>query len=224
MQYSDSNKFFLGNSLLLGILFLTLWFLFPVGGAIDMHFIQPWIDSTGKFPLKDNWFLVKINHELFKHIIIVFYVVVLFAWITSFKNSKLKPYKWQLGYLFWVSILSTAVVAILKSQSAHACPWAMTVPTTLSYTWDFSATKGHCFPGGHASSGFSLLTGFFVFRISKPKIAYLFLFLGLTLGFCLGWGQMMRGAHFLSHNLWTGWVIFTFNLITYRIFYKKFIQ
>lgn len=222
MSYSESNKFFLGNSLLLGILFLVLFFIFPVGGSIDMYFIQPWIDTTGHFPLKNDWFLVEINHKLIKHIVIAFYVIILFSWIASFKVVKLKPYKWQLGYLFWVSIISTAVVGILKSHSAHACPWSMTEQTALGYIWDFSATKGHCFPGGHASTGFSLVSGFFVFRKTRPKIAYFFLILGLSLGFLMGWGQMMRGAHFLSHNLWTGWVIYTFNLVVYRIFYKKF--
>lgn len=221
MLYTDSNKFFFRNSLLLAVLFLVLWFVFPVGGAIDLHFIQPWIDTSGKFPLKNNWFLVEINHKLVKHIIIGFYVIVLLAWLASFKNLKLKAYQWQLGYLFWISILSTAVVGILKSHSAHACPWSMTEPTALGYAWNFSATNGHCFPGGHASSGFSLITGFFVFRTSKPKIAYVFLFLGLSLGFLMGWGQMIRGAHFLSHNLWTGWVVFAFNLVMYKIFYKK---
>ncbi|RZG76028.1 phosphatase PAP2 family protein [Acinetobacter sp. WCHAc060033] len=221
MLYTDSNKFFFRNSLLLAVLFLVLWFVFPVGGAIDLHFIQPWIDTNGKFPLKNNWFLVEINHKLVKDIIIGFYVIALLAWLASFKNLKLKAYQWRLGYLFWISILSTAVVGILKSHSAHACPWSMTEPTALSYVWNFSATNGHCFPGGHASSGFSLITGFFVFRASKPKIAYVFLFLGLSLGFLMGWGQMMRGAHFLSHNLWTGWVVFAFNLVMYKIFYKK---
>lgn len=222
MPYSNSNKFFIGNSFLLGVLFLILWFCFPVGGALDMYFIQPWIDATGHFPLKDNWYLEEINHKLVKHIIIAFYVIVLITWIASFKVEKLKPYCWQLGYLFWVSIFSTAIISILKSQSAHACPWAMTKETALGYVWDFSATKGHCFPGGHASAGFSLLTGFFVFRKSHTKIAYLFLFLGVALGLITGWGQVMRGAHFLSHNLWTGWIIFAFNLFLYRIFYKKF--
>ncbi|MCX5466578.1 phosphatase PAP2 family protein [Acinetobacter nematophilus] len=222
MPFSEANKFFLKNSLLLGILFLILLFVFPIGGTIDMQLIHPWIDSTGNFPLKNNWFLVEINHKLLKNLVIVFYVTVLVTWITSFKLEKLKTYRWQLGYLFWVSVLSTVVIGLLKSHSAHACPWSMTESTALGYVWDFSATKGHCFPGGHASTGFSLVTGFFVFRKSNPKIAYFFLCLGLILGFITGWGQMMRGAHFLSHNLWTGWIIYTFNLIVYRIFSHKF--
>jgi len=196
--------------------------MFPVGGAIDMQLIHPWIDSAGNFPLKNNWFLVEINHKLIKHLVIGFFVIILLSWIASFKFDQLKAFKWQLGYLFWVSVLSTVLIGLLKSHSAHACPWSMTESTAFGYVWDFSATQGHCFPGGHASTGFSLLTGFFVFRKSNPKIAYFFLCLGLVLGFITGWGQMMRGAHFLSHNLWTGWIIYTFNLLVYRIFYNKF--
>lgn len=222
MSFLESHKFFLKNSLLLGILFLILLFMFPVGGAIDMQLIYPWIDSAGNFPLKNNWFLVEINHKLIKHLVIGFFVIILLSWIASFKFDQLKAFKWQLGYLFWVSVLSTVLIGLLKSHSAHACPWSMTESTAFGYVWDFSATQGHCFPGGHASTGFSLLTGFFVFRKSNPKIAYFFLCLGLVLGFITGWGQMMRGAHFLSHNLWTGWIIYTFNLLVYRIFYNKF--
>lgn len=196
--------------------------MFPVGGAIDMQLIHPWIDSAGNFPLKNNWFLVEINHKLIKHLVIGFFVIILLSWIASFKFDQLKAFKWQLGYLFWVSVLSTVLIGLLKSHSAHACPWSMTESTAFGYVWDFSAIQGHCFPGGHASTGFSLLTGFFVFRKSNPKIAYFFLCLGLVLGFITGWGQMMRGAHFLSHNLWTGWIIYTFNLLVYRIFYNKF--
>ncbi|MET3764098.1 membrane-associated PAP2 superfamily phosphatase [Acinetobacter bereziniae] len=187
-----------------------------------MQLIHPWIDSAGNFPLKNNWFLVEINHKLIKHLVIGFFVIILLSWIASFKFDQLKAFKWQLGYLFWVSVLSTVLIGLLKSHSAHACPWSMTESTAFGYVWDFSATQGHCFPGGHASTGFSLLTGFFVFRKSNPKIAYFFLCLGLVLGFITGWGQMMRGAHFLSHNLWTGWIIYTFNLLVYRIFYNKF--
>ena len=161
MSYCDSNKFFLSNSLLLGILFLILFFVFPVGGAIDMYFIQPWIDSTGHFPLKNNWFLIEVNHKLLKHIIIAFYITVFISWIASFKVAKLKSYQWQLGYLFIVSVLSTAVIGIFKSHSAHACPWSMTAQTALGYVWDFSASHGGCFPGGACQHRFFIAYRFF---------------------------------------------------------------
>jgi len=32
---------------------------------------------------------------------------------------------------------------------------------------------------------------------------------------------MMRGAHFLSHNLWTGWITWCMNVIGYALFSQK---
>ncbi|EPQ2782997.1 phosphatase PAP2 family protein, partial [Acinetobacter baumannii] len=136
---------------------------------------------------------------------------------------KLKPYRWQYGYMFFVSMLGSSIVGLIKSQSAHACPWNMVHPNTLgSYIWDFSAKHGHCFPGGHASAGFILMTGYFVYRLEQPKRAYFYLFSGILLGFMMGWAQMMRGAHFLSHNLWTGWVVWAINILFYAICIHRF--
>ncbi|MDU4093940.1 MAG: phosphoesterase, partial [Pantoea sp.] len=38
----------------------------------------------------------------------------------------------------------------------------------------------------------------------------------IVLGLVMGYGQMMRGAHFLSHNLWAGWWVWLTQLLTYR--------
>ncbi|WP_286433092.1 phosphatase PAP2 family protein [Acinetobacter sp. 256-1] len=206
-------------SLISGVILLCY---FPVGGAIDQNLIRPWMDQFGHFTYRDNYYLVHWNHKHLKNILILVYLSFLFLWLASFKVEKLKPSRWQYGYMFWVSILCTGVVGLLKSQSQHACPWNMTQATPTGFIWDLTATHGHCFPGGHASTGFALMTGFFVYRLSSKKCAYLFLFFGLTLGFIMGWGQMMRGAHFLSHNLWTAWIIFSLNAVLYAIFYKKF--
>ena len=69
-----------------------------------------------------------------------------------------------------------------------------------------SATAGHCFPGGHASSGFAVLAGYFIYRVTQPKRAYFFLIAACILGMGMGWAQMMRGVHFFSHSLCIGWV------------------
>ncbi len=216
------NRFIYNQIIFLVISFCLLFFFLPVGGKIDMYLIQPWIDATGHFPYRDHWVLKKINHGIIKDIIIVIYTVIFITWCASFKVEKLKAKRWYLGYLFWVSIIAAGAIGIIKSHSAHACPWNMTVPTTTGFEWDFSAKKGHCFPGGHAATGFMIMTGFFVFRLSNKKLAYICLFAGIILGLVMGWGQMMRGAHFFSHNIWTAWVIWCVNTIFYFIFYKKF--
>ena len=89
------------------------------------------------------------------------------------------------------------------------------MPTATGFTWNFNTTDGHCFPGGHASTGFALITGYFVYFETDSKRAHFFLISGLILGFSMGWAQMMRGAHFVSHNLWTAWFVWLINFITY---------
>jgi membrane-associated PAP2 superfamily phosphatase len=211
----DQKKIFLYQSTLLLLSLLILIVVFPIGGSIDMKLISPWMTPSGQFYLTENWYLAKLSHSYVKTLIIVFYSVIFFAWLGSFKFQFLKTRRFELGFLFFVSMLCTISIGILKAHSPHACPWNMTIPTDNGFIWDFSSENGHCFPGGHASSGFALITGYFVYRLSHPKIAYLYLSIGIILGFAMGWTQMMRGAHFLSHNLWTLWIIFFINVVVY---------
>lgn len=211
-------------SLQLLVIFLSAFILihfFPVGGTWDMVFIQPWIDEQGHFPLKNSWALATLNHHYVKNIVIAVYVIFCMLWLKYFRSAEVNIYNkqqaYQYGYIFFLVILSTSVIGIIKSQSASACPWDMTVPNTHGFRWDFSSTTGHCFPGGHASTGFALFAGYFALRISHPKRAYFYAISAIILGFAMGWAQMMRGAHFLSHNLWTAWVIWVINCIAYAI-------
>ena len=192
---TNQKLFFQINILFLFFSFFILLFVFPVGGKIDMYLIQPWIDSTGHFFNRDNWYLERLNHEIVKQIITAVYVIFFGLWLASFKLKKLKPYRWQYGYMFFVSMLGSSIVGLIKSQSAHACPWNMVHPNTLgSYIWDFSAKHGHCFPGGHASAGFILITGYFVYRLEQPKRAYFYLFSGILLGFMMVLLQLTPGS------------------------------
>ncbi|MCU4580214.1 phosphatase PAP2 family protein [Acinetobacter gyllenbergii] len=214
------SPFFLWLSFLLFVSFFILLWVFPVGGTIDLQLIQPWVSLHGSFPYKNDWFLEKLNHTYVKQLLTVVYVAFFFLWCASFKVEKLKPQRWQYGYMFWVSMLCTGIVGLLKAHSYHACPWYMTHETTMGFVWDFSATAGHCFPGGHASTGFALITGYFVYRLHQTQRAWFYLITGIIIGFAMGWAQMMRGAHFLSHNLWTAWVCVAINLVCYALTYK----
>lgn len=211
------SRFFLVAALLLGLSFFILCFVFPVGGKIDPSLIQPWVSPFGEFALKQDWYLATLNHRDVKDVLIVVYLTFLVLWMATFKIEQLKAKRWQYGYLFWISMLCTCVVGLIKAQAAHACPWDMTHQTATGFVWDFSATAGHCFPGGHASTGFALVTGYFCYRLRERNRAWFYLFAGLTLGFAMGWAQMMRGAHFLSHNLWTGWICLTINFVLYAV-------
>jgi membrane-associated PAP2 superfamily phosphatase len=43
-------------------------------------------------------------------------------------------------------------------------------------------------------------------HISFEHRAAAALVIGFACGFALGFGRIMQGAHFLSHNLWAAWV------------------
>ena len=52
----------------------------------------------------------------------------------------------------------------------------------------------------------SLLGGFFVFRRVLPRTAARWLAGALVVGFIFGLAQQVRGAHYMSHTLWTAWL------------------
>lgn len=199
---------------------IILMYFFPVDGALDLQLIAPWITGNGDFFLKKDWYLDVLNHHYVKYVLIFCYLLFLSLWIYSFIHKNKMPVRWDYAYFVLLVILSTSLIGVLKSQSDHACPWDMIMPTAQSYSWNFNQNHGHCFPGGHASTGFALLTGFFIYRTSHPKKACFYLISGLIIGSAMGWAQMMRGAHFFSHNLWTLWFTWLINVVVYQISYK----
>lgn len=78
---------------------------------------------------------------------------------------------------------------------------------------------GKCFPAGHASIGFALMSLYFVWKGTRYK------YLGLAIGFILGWVmalyQMLKGAHFLSHSLATMLLSWLFMVSLSHVFKKK---
>jgi membrane-associated PAP2 superfamily phosphatase len=81
---------------------------------------------------------------------------------------------------------------------------------------------GRCWPGGHASAGFSLLALFFFLRDRRPRTARIALWVALGAGAVFSVGRMMQGAHFLTHNLWTLLFDWTICVLCYRwVLYER---
>ncbi len=213
-------------------------FLYPQT-RLDASLIQPFYDTHALlFPLKNNGFLENVMHKGLRNLMIVVSLMMLAFWIFGLKlwdfvlNTQngshwFKRYHRQFLWIFMAMVISTSVISVLKRLSMHSCPWDLlayggTQPwIPLFGNLPAGAEMGHCFPGGHASGGFALIAIYFGFRDSLPKLAKAGLILGLLFGFAMGLGQMMRGAHFMSHNLWTAWIVWMILLVQYLVWPPK---
>ena len=110
------------------------------------------------------------------------------------------------------TLVALLVVSGIKLHSHTSCPWDLRefggVATHVSHwAWGvLDGGTGGCFPAGHASAGFAFLGGFFVFRHVLPRTAARWLAGALAVGLIFGLAQQVRGAHYMSHTLWTAWL------------------
>ena len=197
--------------LMVSALFLLL--IYPKTG-LDQRLIAPYFNAINhQFALKHSWFLESVMHSGLKYALIALAISTLLASIIGNIYAPLKAYQSRLFWVFIVMLISTTAISILKSYSIHGCPSNL-IPYGghLPYLQMFDAlpngvAMGKCFPGGHASGGFALMAFYFAFSDAQPRFAKSMLMLALILGFVMGWTQMMRGEHFLSHNLWSAWLV-----------------
>jgi membrane-associated PAP2 superfamily phosphatase len=104
------------------------------------------------------------------------------------------------------------VTSLLKQRSASHCPWDLTMYggaepyVRLLEVLPAGAHAGHCLPAGHASSALWLVAIGVFWLPARPRMALAMAAVGLSLGVALGWIQQLRGAHFLTHTLWSIWI------------------
>ncbi|NOT14643.1 MAG: phosphatase PAP2 family protein [Methylotenera sp.] len=174
-----------------------------------------------QFPLKHHPFFSELMHTGLKWLMVGIALLSLLLAIMAKRMRTLKPYQHPLLWVFVGMAVSSSVVAILKHYSLQACPWDLTMyGGDLPLLGLFSSLPagveaGGCFPAGHPSGGFALMAFYFAFRKIKPQFAYGMLGLSIVMGLVMGVAQVMRGAHFLSHVLWSGWVVWVVLLLLY---------
>ncbi len=177
--------------------------------GLDLAFAHA-VGGASGFPLRDHWLLAAVVHEGGRRL----------AWALAL--ALCLGVWWPFGALqrlsqaerlyFAVStLLAALVISLLKAGSATSCPWDLTDFGGLAHYashWSLlpDGGPGRCFPAGHASSGFCFLGGYFAFRRADPARARAWLVGAALGGLLFGLGQQLRGAHFMSHTLWTGWI------------------
>lgn len=193
-----------------GLLFIWL----SNNGTVDFWITEHFFDRVSHtFPLQTSFFLENVGHTFLKNLTALFLFIGIFLSIASYFLSALRPLRRPLIVFCVMATASALFISLLKSTSIHACPWDLQMyggraPWLPLFSEMLATTSpGHCWPGGHASGGFAILAGYFSFKDYRPYWARAFLISGGVFGSVMGFIQIMRGAHFLSHNLWTLWFI-----------------
>lgn len=168
-------------------------------------------DPVGKqFPLKNNEWLTRVFHDGVKWAVVGLAIGLLARWLLSFILTSWRPTRQWFLLVFVAMALSASAVALVKHFSHHACPYDLQMYGGNAPRLGFfevmpeGIQPGRCWPGGHASTAFSLFGFYFAARrAGRQRLAVALLGFVIVLGIILSLVQVMRGAHFLSHQVWT---------------------
>lgn len=175
-------------------------------GGLDLALAR-WAGGPTGFPWREHWLLADVMHQGGRWL----------AWLAALAASL--GVWWPLGplqrlhrsrrlQLAATTLLAALAVSALKFLSATSCPWELAEfggPAHYVSHWLGASDggRGHCFPAGHATAGFSFLGGFFAWRDTDAALARAWLAVAGGTGLLLGLAQQWRGAHFMSHTLWS---------------------
>ncbi|WP_434695935.1 phosphatase PAP2 family protein [Pseudomonas sp. Z1-14] len=132
-------------------------------------------------------------------------------------------------YVVFAFSLSTGVIHYLKGHTSVYCP----VETTQyagkiehkKWFRNFDLLKvagdGRCWPGGHASGGFTLLALYFVARRYRWRHSKAVMYGALALGFVYGTTRVLQGWHYMSHTFWAGIFVWLSCWLMALLFYGR---
>ncbi|NER61621.1 phosphatase PAP2 family protein [Pseudomonas sp. MAFF212428] len=135
----------------------------------------------------------------------------------------------DLLYVVVAFALCTTVIHYLKSHTSVYCP----VETTLyggphlrqewfaNFDLLHKAGDGRCWPGGHASSGFTLMALYFVARRWRWRHAGKLLGFIVLLGTLYGTTRVLQGWHYMSHTFWAAIFVWLTSWVTALFFYGR---
>ena len=172
---------------------------------------QTWLIDKYEEPYRFIFYLLP------KYSIIVLALSLIAFYVIACRRKYAKHFQKRLLVVIFSLMLVPSVIGGLKATTNGACPaqlelYGGDVPYVKAFELmpeSFeSAKKYKCFPAGHASGGFALMSLLFLFY--RPKYQYISIAFAVSTGWIMGIYKMAIGDHFLSHTLTTmtlSWLI-----------------
>jgi len=163
---------------------------------------KEWILNSSKEPYRF------IFYDGIKYILIIILLSSILSLVFFQKNVIVKRYKQGIILFILSALLILSSVSILKKQTNMPCPknevyFGGEYPSTKVWEKYSQNTRDtiRCWPAGHASGGFALMSLFFLFNTKRNK--FLSLFFAVSIGWSMGIYKMIIGDHYFSHTLIT---------------------
>lgn len=187
--------------------------------GLDLSAVRAW-GGAGGFALREHWFTSGVLHQGGRALAWLMAGVLLLNVVRPLLPAQTRRERvWWLG----MTLLCVLLIPLLKRASTTSCPWDLAEFGGLAQYvshWQpgvLDGGAGHCFPSGHASAAFAFFSGYFALRRAYPRAAIAWVWAVLLVGAVFGWGQMVRGAHYPSHTLWTAWICWAVTLAGSRL-------
>jgi membrane-associated PAP2 superfamily phosphatase len=186
--------------------------------------------GPSSFPLRHNWWTATVGHVFVKNVMIVLGLCAVLPALADVLRPRRRwtaRFRSRLRVLALAAVLVPLVVSLLKQASSSHCPWDLIdFGGAEAYVRLFEAplpgaSLGQCMPAGHASAGLWLVALAVFWLPERPRLAGAVGAAMLALGFAMGWVQQLRGAHFLSHTLWSMWIACAIVTVLWHCLYKK---
>ena len=181
--------------------------------------------NSNGFALREHWLLAGVMHGVGRIVAWVLAAALcLGIWLPLGPLRLLTQA--QRVQLAGGVLLCVAAVALLKAASPAACPWSLTayggvVEPVSHWRWWRGSPGGHggCFPAGHASAGYGWVALYFFALQVRPRWRWAALAVAVATGLLFGFSQQLRGAHFLSHDVWSLAVSWTVAVLLYLLMF-----
>ena len=219
---SDGGRAFLvGQSVLLAAAASVLLTVFG-GSDLDLAVARLFFDAAhGTFPWTNAWWLKTVLHDAARTAAALAFLALLAAtaaaWLMP-RRTRAHEARHTLTFVTAAAVATAATVSAAKHFGGHACPWDIADFGGIAPYRHLLEPHGAlppvhgCFPAAHPLVGYGWLGAAFVLLPCARRLARLATFVALTVGTALGFVQIARGAHFVSHVLWTAWTAWAVNL------------
>jgi membrane-associated PAP2 superfamily phosphatase len=197
---------------LIGAALLLLWDASGWDLAVVRHF-----GGAAGFAWRDAWLTSTLLHQGGRALgWAVMAALLLSLWRPSWQpllRGVAPAERWRTVAAVLACLL---LVPALKQFSSTSCPWDLREfggSAVYLTHWHWGARDGgpgRCFPSGHAVAAFAFLPIYFALRRGHAGWARVWLAAICLFGALFGLAQLARGAHYVSHTLWSAllcWMI-----------------